>query len=399
MAEQLPPAVRSLIGAGVKLAKSTTSGRIALAQAHAVVDPAGIPPRLRKAIMTELDAAAATVEPIDTKAVQKLLKDAWGKDAGKVVDDLDAGDPLAVTPGAQVHRATYEDDAVVVKVLRPGVSDSIRSDLGLLETLTAPAGAAFPAVDASAIIREARERVLDELDLEHEAATQRTVSRALRRHDTISVPAPVTDLCHDRVLVAAYVKGPTLAQIIADGGDAGAVARTVLRFALGLPRTAGIVHADLDPANIIVTDAAAGAIAVVDFGASRRVHADRLDHGLAALAALRDDDEAAFAAAVVDGLGVLPDAGRAATALRLGREIAGDLLTGPATLDAAALLGLAERAEARLKVGYELALAATLDPQDLWALRMLGTLVATLARLEVREDWIALALDAGREGC
>jgi hypothetical protein len=30
---------------------------------------------------------------------------------------------------------------------------------------------------------------------------------------------------------------------------------------------------------------------------------------------------------------------------------------------------------------------------------MLGTLVATLARLEVTEDWIALALAAGHEGC
>jgi predicted unusual protein kinase regulating ubiquinone biosynthesis (AarF/ABC1/UbiB family) len=394
--DQLPPAVRSLVGAGTKLARSTTSGRIAFAQAHAVIDPAAVPARLRGAITGELDAAAATVEPIDARAVAKVLKDAWGKDAGKIVDDLDLDAPLAVTPGAQVHRARIDGTVVAVKVLRPGVSESIRSDLGLLETLAAPAGAAFPAVDAGAVIREVRERILDELDLEHESATQRTAARALRRHATISVPSPITDLCHERVLVAAFAEGPTLAAGVPAGEDAGAIARTLLRAALGLPRTAGLVHADIEPSNIILTGS--GGIALVDFGATRRVDVARLDLGLSALAALRAGDEAAFASAVM-ALGVLPDAASAADALRLLRAIGGELLTGPARLDADALLAVADRAEEHLQAVFALAMQATLDPQDLWPLRMLGTLVTTLARLGVTEDWIALALDAGRDGC
>jgi predicted unusual protein kinase regulating ubiquinone biosynthesis (AarF/ABC1/UbiB family) len=394
--DQLPPAVRSLLTAGLQLARSTTSGRVAFAHAHALVDPAAVPAPVRDAVMTELAAAAAAVQPMDAKAVSRVLKDAWGRDHAKVLDDLDLDTPVATTPGAQVHRGTFDGEPVAVKVLRPGVRDSIRSDLGLLETLAAPAGAAFPAVDAGALIAEVRERILDELDLEHEAGTQRTAARALRRHATIRIPSPVTDLCHDRVMVAAFVDGPTLADGVPLGEDTGAIARAVLRAAIGLPRTAGLVHADLEPGNVILTGD--GGIALVDFGASRRVDAARMDTALDALQALRDADESAFATAVM-ALGVLPDAESCATALRILREIGGPLLTGSARLDADALLALAERIRGHEREGFKLALKAKVEPQDLWAVRMLATLVATLGRLGADEDWVALTLAAGREGC
>lgn len=394
--DRLPPAVRALISAGTKLARSTTAGRIAFAGAHTVVDPDALPERYREDIMAELLHAAAGVEPVEPRAVTKALRDAWGQDPGKVVDGLDAAAPLAVTPGAQTHCASVDGEDVVVKLLRPGLRESIRSDLGLLETLGAPVRAAFPALDAGALIREARERILDELDLEHEAATQRTVARALRRHPSITVPSPVSDLCHEGVMVSAHVAGPTLAEALPTGEDAAAVARTLLRAAIGLPRTAGLVHADLEPTNVIVTGP--GTIALVDLGATRRVETARLDQALDALAALRAGDEAAFTAAVT-GLGLLPDAESCAVAMRLLREAGAELLTGPAKLDAAALLALGTRIEAQIDEGFALATKVKLDPQDLWPARMLGTLVSTLARLGVTEDWVALALEAGREGC
>lgn len=81
-----------------------------------------------------------------------------------------------------------------MKVLRPGIADQVRQDLNLLETLIRPLGAAFPSLAPGVLLREVRERVLDELDLEHEASTQQ-----------LHVPAPVSALCHERVLVSAWV--------------------------------------------------------------------------------------------------------------------------------------------------------------------------------------------------
>lgn len=394
--DAVPAAVRTLAAAAAKLARGTTSGRVALAHLRTVVDPAALPARVRARITDELDAARVTVEPVDAKAAAKVLKDAWGQDPHRVVDGLDLDVPLAVTPGAQVHRATLDGDPVVVKLLRPGISESIRSDLGLLETLVGPAGAAFPRLDAGAALREVRERVLDELDLEHEASVLRTASRALRRHPQLSAPTPVTDLCHERVLVAARVDGPTLADGVPAGEDAAAVARAVLRAAIGLPRTAGLVHADVSPGNLVLSGG--GTVALVDFGASARVDGARMDLALSALQALRDDDPSAFSQAVL-ALGVLPDADSAAQALALLRAVGGELLTGAARLDADALIALAGRIDAHANEVFALAVKLTVDPQDLWPLRMLVTLVATLARLGVTEDWIALTLQAGREGC
>ena len=43
-------------------------------------------------------------------------------------------------------------------------------------------------------------------------------------------------------------------------------------------------------------------------------------------------------------------------------------------------------------------ISATPDPADLWPLRMLAQLAATLAPLGATEDWLALGLDALRDG-
>ena len=99
-----------------------------------------------------------------------------------------------MTPGAQVHRGSLDGKPVAVKVLRPGLAASVRQDMALLELLAGPLGSAFPGIDPAAATREFRERVLEELDLEHEAEVQRLFHRALRGHPFLSVPAPVTRL-------------------------------------------------------------------------------------------------------------------------------------------------------------------------------------------------------------
>jgi ubiquinone biosynthesis protein len=106
------------------------------------------------------------------------------------VDGLDLHVPAAVTPTSVVLRGTREDEPVAVKVLRPGLAEALRADLGLIDAMALPLKAAFPRLDATGVLREARERLLDEMDLEHEASVQRTLARRLRRHRPLHVPAP-----------------------------------------------------------------------------------------------------------------------------------------------------------------------------------------------------------------
>lgn len=385
-------ALRALADIAARLARGTTTARLALAGLRDVVDPATLPPEIRERVVAELERAhGESTQPLPFADVEKALREAWGEHHAGVLDEL-GPDPVACTPTAQVHRGVHEGAAVAVKVLRPGLSDQVRVDLNLLETLIRPLGAVFPSLAPGLLLREVRERVLDELDLEHEASTQRSFARALRRHEQLHVPAPVSALCHERVLVSAWVDG-TPVGALTDPGERTAAARALVRFHVGSARF-GTVHADPHPADALRM--ADGRIAFLDFGAVRRVPGERVDEAVLALDAFLAGDADALGAAL-GRLGWLP-AEVGATALVTGRAILDGHLDGPSRIDATVIVETGERAAAHAEALWPLAEVTSVPPEDLWPLRMLGGLAALLARLDVEDDWPALFSGAARDG-
>ena len=201
-APKLPAALRALLDAAGALISGSSGGRVGLARAAPLVDPAALPKALR-GLPAQLDAARAEAcVVLEAKHVRRALKG--------VLASWDA-EPLAVTPAAQVHRGVRDDgSAVAVKLLRPGLAQAVRSDLALLDTLAAPLRQVFGAMDAGAMLREVRETALDELDLENEASTQRQARRALRGVEGLVVPAPDLELSAEERLVTELLHGATL---------------------------------------------------------------------------------------------------------------------------------------------------------------------------------------------
>jgi ubiquinone biosynthesis protein len=391
----LPRSLRILLDAAGSVASRSQAAKVAIARLDGVVSPEALPAELRRPVAGAIERALArTAQPLDSKAVEKLLAEAWDERPSAVLDELDP-EPLAVRPHAQAHRAVLEGDHVVVKVARPGVAAATRSDLVLLDTLAAPATAAFPAIDAGALTREVRERVLDELDLEHEAQVHRRVARALRGLDGVSAPAVLTTWCTESVLVTEFVDGPTLADPGAlDGADRSAIARALVRVYAGAPRAIGVVLANPRANDVVL--APDGGIVLLGLGATRAVEPERLETAIAAVEALRADDADAFAAAAA-ALGVLDDA-TALEAHRIARGLAAELIDGPARLDASALADLGRRALEEIEDLMTVGVRATPSPQDVWPARSLGQALPLLARLGVEEDWVGLWLDAAHRG-
>jgi hypothetical protein len=381
--------IDAVLQVGLRLARSAPSGRVLLARIAGEIDLEWIPRPWGDEIAMELAAALENArEPVSAKQIEQALREAWGT---RPADELDAfdSDPVAVTATCQVHRGVLDGAPVAVKVQRPGLARSVRQDLALLDAVLGPLGAAFPVLDARAVVSEFRERVLDELDLEQEATAQRRFHRALRSHPSLMVPAPVMRLAHAGVLVSEWVDGVPLSQ--ADDPDHAAA--QLVRFVLGA--TAGIIHADADPDDVLLL--ADGRLAVIDFGAWRDLDHDRVILATAAFDAFVARDVDAFGRAV-DELGWLP-ADRAATALEVIELGLGDLAgAGPVRLDSDAVLAARDRLIGRPDRIAELVVHGALPPQDLWPMRGVAQLFGTIARVGATGDWQELIGAALHDG-
>jgi hypothetical protein len=373
-----------------ELVAGTTTARLALAALAETVDLQALPEEVRAPVAARL-ARVPAPEPLPFDRVEQVLREAWGRRPAAVLDDL-RREPAAVTPGAVVHRGILDGRGVAVKVRRPGLAQAVRSDLGLADAVAPLFGALVPRVDVGAVSREVRERILDELDLEYEGSVQRSFARALRRHPDLHVPAVHGELTHEAVLVTDWVDGVAVGDL-SGVAERRRAAELLVRFHLGAARF-GTVHADPHPRDALLT--ADGRLAVLDFGATRRVAQARVDLAAAALDALAAGDARGLGSALAK-LGWLP-ARDGARALALARDVFGPLLSGTAVLDAAAACGLARRAAAQERALLTLLPHAGVAPEDLWPLRMLGGLFIVLARLGARSDWVTLARRALADG-
>jgi predicted unusual protein kinase regulating ubiquinone biosynthesis (AarF/ABC1/UbiB family) len=382
--------VDALIQVGLRLARSAPSGKVLLARIAGAIDPVWIPRPWGAGIVAELEAARVDAcQPVEFPRIERTLRDAWGAQPTDELDEL-SPEPVAVTPSAQVHRGLLDGAPVAVKVLRPGLASAVRQDLSLLEGLLAPMGAAFPALDPTAIVREFRERVLDELDLEHEASVQRAFHRALRHHPVFEVPAPITRLAHENVLVSEWIEGIALW----DAPDPDQAAAQLVLFILGAGRW-GTVHADPDPDDVRVLPD--GRLAVLDFGATRAVNPERVRTAGDALEAFVAGDVEAFGEAL-ERLGALP-ARAAAMAIDLLRHALGELAGAePTRLDSDAVLAARDRLFDRPQQLTELIAAGALPPEDLWPARAATQLFAAIARVGATGSWRELCRMAARDG-
>ncbi|MDX1461114.1 MAG: AarF/UbiB family protein, partial [Xanthomonadales bacterium] len=125
--------------------------------------------------------------------------------------------PLAAASLAQVHGATLRDGrAVVVKVQRPGVRETIQQDLAALETL---AGTADHLTEAGRRyqfrdwVAEFRQTLMAELDFLKEAENLEMAASNLSSYPMLQVPQPVWDLSSHRVLTMDRIRGQRVDRI------------------------------------------------------------------------------------------------------------------------------------------------------------------------------------------
>ena len=217
-------------------------------------------------------------------------------------------EPLAAASIAQVHRAQLHDGTeVVVKIRRPGITDTIEADLRLLARLAAIAEAEIPALKPyrpQQLVRELARSLKRELDLASECRNAERIAANLASLPWIVVPKVHWAHTKERVNVQDYVHGTAgnqLDQLDALGLDRSLLAKRGAQAVLKQIVEDGLFHADPHPGNVIYLED--NRIAFIDFGMVGRLSVRRREELLNLLLGLVERNPQTVADVLLDWTG------------------------------------------------------------------------------------------------
>ena len=193
---------------------------------------------------------------------------------------MDMGPPIAAASIAQVHQATHRltGEKLAVKILRPGVEDRLRDELGLLARMARWAEKYVPATHrlrpVEAIATLARS-IQGETDFRMEAAALSEMAENSAGDKGFAVPKIIWEASGQRVLTMGWVDGVKASDIEAleaAGHDLADLATRLLQIFLTLTLRDGFFHADMHQGNLLIQDD--GTIVAIDLGICGRLDND-----------------------------------------------------------------------------------------------------------------------------
>ena len=206
----------------------------------------------------ELAKLQDRVPPFDSAVAVRLIEEALGDSIDEKFATFER-EPLASASLAQVHAATTDEgDEVVVKVIRPGIEQTIAKDIRLIFTMATLLEALSKEarrLRLKAVVADYERTIFDELNLLKEAANTATLRRNFAGSKLLYAPKVYWELCTETVLVLERVYAPAISDMDAlqrAGTDLKKLAeRGVETFFTQLFKH-NFFHADMHPGNIFV---------------------------------------------------------------------------------------------------------------------------------------------------
>ncbi len=256
----------------------------------------------RTDLLAPVYAAALTsltdqVPTVPVAHVEQIILEEYGAPAEELFERFDRV-PLAAASLGQVHRARYEGEEVVVKVLRPGVEALVAQDVRAAKRIVAIVERWWPnphVIGTRVVIDEFALKVVEEMDFRLEAAHAVAIGANFAGERGIWIPRVILPMVRQRALVLEYCPGrrvDRLEEWIATGTiRPERLVREVMELYAKMMLVHGLFHADPHPGNVHV--AADGRIILLDFGMVVRVPLELRRELVAAIfAAIRKDPDA-----------------------------------------------------------------------------------------------------------
>jgi predicted unusual protein kinase regulating ubiquinone biosynthesis (AarF/ABC1/UbiB family) len=263
-----------------------------LGQLASFVDTELLPPEYAEIYQEQLAKLRTSAPPMPWRRVESVLDEEYDEPISEHFSEFEQ-EAFAAASIGQVHRARLLDGRrVAVKIQYPGVAEALESDLRNAGVIVRLARAIAPGIDAKAVARELRERVMEELDYEFEAQNQRSFSRAYRDHPFIYVPDVITRLSRRRVLVTEFVDGIGFEEVKRlDAARRSRFGEIVFRFCFGSIYHLQHFNADSHPGNYVLMED--DRVAFLDFGMTKKLDVEQIELEQRAIdAAVRHDPEA-----------------------------------------------------------------------------------------------------------
>jgi predicted unusual protein kinase regulating ubiquinone biosynthesis (AarF/ABC1/UbiB family) len=278
-AEQIVAALGTMKGAAMKVG-----------QVMSFLDVGLVPEDYREEFQRKLAALRDAAPTVTFKDMRRVIEDELSERLSDIFEDFDE-QPVAAASIGQVYRARLLDGReVAVKVQYPGVAQAVRSDMQNLGLILRLAKRIAPGMDPKAIGAEIRNRIEEELDYELEAQNQRTLARIFRGHPFIVVPAVVTSLSRERVLVSEFVSGTKFDDVKERPQEQrDRVGEILFRFYFGCLYRHHQFSGDPHPGNSLLLDD--GRMAFLDFGLFKRMPAGSVELEMAVARAIVEGDK------------------------------------------------------------------------------------------------------------
>jgi ubiquinone biosynthesis protein len=213
-----------------------------------------LPPEL----IAELTKLQDSVPPVPFADIREQVEHSLGADIFDLFESVDEK-PLAAASIAQVHRGTLKTDDgirdVVLKVQRPGISETISSDLDILNTFATLLERAVPEsriYSPSGLVHQFDRAITSELDFVTEAENAVRFAQNFEGYRNVKFPKVYRDVTSKHVITLEYLDGKKVFDAIADGHSGKRLARLAMDILVKQVFEDGFFHADPHPGNVLV---------------------------------------------------------------------------------------------------------------------------------------------------
>ncbi len=210
-------------------------------------------------IAEELCKLQDRVPPFSSEKALEIFAMAFKRSAFDVFAVFDPL-PLASASMAQVHAATLKSgEDVVVKILRPNMHKIIEQDISILKTIAHLADRYWPdskRLKPREIVDEFERSLIDELDLQREAANGGQLRRNFQNSPLLYIPEIHWDYVRENVMVMERIYGIPVTDIIRlrdNGINIKKLASRGLEIFFTQVFRDCFFHADMHPGNIFVS--------------------------------------------------------------------------------------------------------------------------------------------------